>query len=272
MAAMEELGCEVQVAVTTGPGDAVQFARSGAQAGVDAIAVYGGDGTVMQAVEGMRGHDIPIGLIPGGTGNLLAGNLRLPRDPVAAARIVASGRPRAIDLGRLDQAGRTQYFAVAAGSGFDADLMARTSAAAKRRWGFAAYVVQALSLAGALRTGSFRVTIDGKPMDVEATTVLVANCKEFAPPTVSLAPDIAFDDGVLDVVMLKAGGVLESAAILWKLWNETVDGVAVRHYRGTEITVETDPSRPVQLDGEVSGETPFTATILPKGLSVLVPA
>lgn len=269
---MEALECEVRVAVTTGHGDAREFARAAVQDGVDAIAVYGGDGTVMQAVEGMKGHDVPIGLIPGGTGNLLAGNLRLPRNPVAAARVVASGRPRAIDLGRLDQAGRTQYFAVAAGSGFDADLMARTTGAAKRRWGFAAYVAQAVSLAGTLRAGAFRVTIDGKPMDIEATTVMVANCKEFAPPMVSLAPDIAFDDGVLDVVMLKAGGVMESAGVLWKLWNETVDGIAVRHYRGTEITVETDPSRPVQLDGEVSGETPFTATILPKGLSVLVPA
>jgi YegS/Rv2252/BmrU family lipid kinase len=269
---MEKLGCEVQVAVTTGGGDAVEFARSGVQDGVDAIAVYGGDGTVMQAVEGMRGHDVPIGLIPGGTGNLLAGNLRLPRDPVAAARIVASGRPRAIDLGRLDQAGRTQYFAVAAGAGFDADLMRRTSGAAKRRWGFAAYVAQAVAMARALRTGPFRVTIDGKPMEIEATTVLVANCKEFVPRMVGLAPGIAFDDGMLDVVVLKTGGVVESVGVLWHLLNQTVDGVAVRHFRGTEITVETDPSRPVQLDGEVSGETPFTAAILPKALSVLVPA
>ena len=65
MAAMKEMGCEVRVAVTTGQGDAAQLARTGAQDGVDAIAVYGGDGTVMQAVEGMMGHDVPIGLIPG---------------------------------------------------------------------------------------------------------------------------------------------------------------------------------------------------------------
>lgn len=150
--------------------------------------------------------------------------------------------------------------------------MARTSSAAKRKWGFAAYVVQALSLVGALRSSPFRVTIDGEVMDLDATMVLVANCQEFAPPVVSLAPGIAFDDGVLDVVAIKAQGVLQSAGVLWKLWNKTVDGVAVRHFRGTEITVETEPSRTIQLDGEVSGETPFTATILPKGLSVIVPA
>src|SRR5439155_1198664 len=72
---------------------------------------------------------IPLGLVPGGTGNLLAGNLRLPRDPAAAARVILAGRTAAIDLGSVERADGTHYFAVCSGTGFDARLMAGTGAA-----------------------------------------------------------------------------------------------------------------------------------------------
>ncbi len=257
---------------TAGHGDAALVARAGAEDGVDAVAVYGGDGTVMQAVAGIIDHDIPVGLIPGGTGNLLAGNLRLPRQPEKAAQVIARGRPRAIDLGRLDNMDGSQYFSVACGSGFDAELMTYTSGAAKRRWGFAAYVVRGFLLARRASPVPYRVTVDGEVFEVDATSIMVANCRQFIPPILSLAPGIAIDDGQLDVVVLKAKGVIQSAGVMWKMFTGTVDGVAVRRFRGREVKVEAHPKRLVQLDGEVGGETPFTATLLDGGLSVLVPA
>ena len=268
---LEREGCSVDVVETTGHGDAARVARAGARDGVDAVAVYGGDGTVMQTVAGIIGHDIPVGLIPGGTGNLLAGNLRLPRDPVAAARVIARGRSRAIDLGRFDNGSGPRYFAVACGSGFDAELMARTSGAAKRRWGFAAYVVRAYALVHSTAPVPYRLTVDGDTFDVDATAVVVANCPEFIPPFLSLAPGIALDDGQLDVVVLKASGALQAAGVVWKMFRQRVDGDAIRRFRGREVKVEAQPKRLVQLDGEIGGETPFTVTVVDRGLSVLVP-
>jgi diacylglycerol kinase (ATP) len=271
LAVLEREGCSVELAVTTGHGDAARVARAGARDDVDAVAVYGGDGTVMQAVAGIVGHEIPVGLIPGGTGNLLARNLGLPRDPAAAARVVAAGRPRTIDLGQFDNHSGSQYFSVACGTGFDAELMAGTSGKAKRRWGFAAYLVRGYLLARHAAPVPYRLTVDGESFDVEATSIVVANCGKFIPPLLGLAPGIAPDDGQLDVVVLKAKGVVQAANVIWKMFTRRVDGRAVRSFRGREVTVEAQPKRPVQLDGEVGGETPFTATVIDKGLSVLVP-
>lgn len=271
VAVLEREGCSVELAVTTGHGDAARAARAAAQDDIDAVAVYGGDGTVMQAVAGIVGHEIPVGLIPGGTGNLLARNLGLPRDPAAAARVVAGGRPRAIDLGQFDNHTGSQYFSVACGTGFDAELMAGTSGTAKRRWGFAAYLVRGYLLARDAAPVPYRLTVDGASFDVEATSIVVANCGKFIPPLLGLAPGIALDDGQLDVVVLKAKGVLQAANVIWKMFTQRVDGLAVRRFHGREVTVEAHPTRPVQLDGELGGETPFTATLIAKGLSVLVP-
>ncbi len=262
----------MEVVETKGHGDAARVARAGADDNVDAVAVYGGDGTVMQAVAGIAGRDIPVGLIPGGTGNVLAGNLGLPRNPANAARVVARGRRRTIDLGRFENSDGAQYFSVVCGSGFDAELMARTSGAAKRRWGFAAYVARAFELVLDTVPVPYRVQVDGKVYDVEATSIMVANCGQFIPPILSIAPGIALDDGHLDVVVIKARGLWQSTGILWQMLQQRVDGVAIRRFRGREVKVEAHPDRPVQLDGEIGGHTPFSATVVDRGLSVLVPA
>src|SRR5205823_6060791 len=99
----------------------------------------------MESAAGAAGSGIPRGLVPGGTGNLLVGNLRLPRDPAAAARVILTGRTAAIDLGSVERADGTHYFAVCGGTGFDARLMAGTGAAEKRRWKMAAYVMRAFA-------------------------------------------------------------------------------------------------------------------------------
>ncbi len=265
-------GCAVDVVETRGPGDAAGMAAVGVEDGVDAVAVYGGDGTVMQVVESLIGHDIPIGLIAGGTGNLLAGNLRLPKSPREAARTVAHGRPRVIDVGKVERASGVRYFTVACGSGFDAELMAHTSGEAKRRWGLAAYLARAWRLAKDTAPVPYTVTVDGRVLDLQASSVMVANCSEFIPPLLRLGPGIALDDGVLDAVIFSARGVTEAAQVMLKLFVRRVDGSMIRHVRGQEVKVESIPRRPVQLDGEVDGETPFTATVVHNALSVLVPA
>src|SRR5207247_11309986 len=126
-------GWSVEVLATGQPGDARRFAREARDAGFDAFVCYGGDGTAMEIAAGAVGSGIPLGLVPGGTGNLLAGNLRLPRDPASAARVILTGRTAAIDLGSVERADGTHYFGVCGGTGFDARLIAGTGPAARRR-------------------------------------------------------------------------------------------------------------------------------------------
>ncbi len=266
-----DAGNEVDSVRTQGPGDATAAAARAAAEGFDIVAVYGGDGTVMQAVEGMRGTEAVLGLIPGGTSNLLAANLGIPRRPERAAAIIAAGRSRTIDLVRLQTPEGTRFYAVGAGTGYDADMMAETTTEQKKRWGVAAYVGFVLRTAHRIRPRPLTITIDGERGRYEAASVIVANCAEILPPLLKLGPDVAIDDGMLDVIVLRARGIVGAAIAVWNLLllRETS---RVQRLRGVEVRVETDAPQVVQADGDICGTTPFTATMIESGLTVMAPA
>jgi diacylglycerol kinase (ATP) len=271
--ALRRGGWVVEVLATVGPGDARRFAAAARGEGFEVLVCYGGDGTAMQMAAGIVGTGLPLGLVPGGTGNLLAGNLRLPRRPADAARLLLRARPRAIDLGRVERADGVHYFAVCAGTGFDARLMAVTGSAEKRRWRMAAYAARALAALPRVQSVAHRVTVDGTPFELRAAMVLVANCGELVPPFLRLRDGIAPDDGWLDVVALRADGTLQSlTAFVALLFRSTNGSGRLWFGRGRDVRVEVldGPPGPVQLDGEPRGETPFEARLVPGALTVLV--
>lgn len=269
-----DAGWDIDVRVTTGHGDANRFAREGLADGVEVVTVFGGDGTSMQAAAALVGTDVPIGLLPGGTGNLLAANLGLPASPLEAARVIVSGAPGRIDLGRLENSAGVQYFAVAAGAGIDARVMVETSAAMKRRWGTMAYVAKTLQLLPNLQGHQFRITVDGVVHEVEAAMMLVANCGMIIPPILSLGNHVSPVDGILDIVVVQARSVTGGIRAVWDLVRDAKGtygkDVFIARHRGKEVAVEVLGSvQPVQKDGDDGGETPFTITILPAALQVI---
>jgi diacylglycerol kinase family enzyme len=242
---------------------------------MDVVAVFGGDGTTMQAAAALVGTEVSLGVIPGGTGNLLAGNLRIPSAPARAAQALVGARPRPFDLGRMERADGPHYFAVACGAGYDARVMAGTLSEHKRRWGMAAYVATTFRLLGEMRSTDHLITIDGVEYDANAAMVLVANCGEVIPPYVRLGAGIRPDDGLLDVVVVRANNFGQSLRAVWDLLRMAPDVEGLDTYvgyaRGREIRVVSDPVHPVQLDGEPGGETPFTATVVPRAINIMVP-
>jgi diacylglycerol kinase (ATP) len=268
-------GWQVELVATGGPGDARRFAEAAVSDRLDLVTVFGGDGTTMQAAAALVGTDVMLGVIPGGTGNLLAGNLRIPSQPVQAARALVAGTTRPLDLGRIDRADGVHYFAVACGAGYDARVMAETSTADKHRWGFAAYVATTLRLLPELRSTQHIIRVDGVEYDARATMVLVANCSEVIPPFVKFRRGISPYDGLLDVIVMRADSFGEGVRAVWELLWEGVNDSGRQGYvgyaQGREVRVETSPVEPVQLDGEPGGETPFTATVVPAAIRVLMP-
>lgn len=263
-------GWAVDLAVTTAAGDARRLAERGRDEGFDAVLSYGGDGTAMQVAGAIAGTGIPLGLLPGGTGNVLAGNLRLPRHPVAAAQAILRRTPIAIDLGAVSRSDGVHHFAVCCGAGFDAMLMKRTDTASKRRWRRAAYVRAALTALPGVTSVPVRVTIDGSETRHDAAMVLVCNCADLMPPLLRVHADIRPDDGVLDVVVLRATGAWQSITAFAELFFGGRPSQVWRG-RGRTIRVVTEGSdMPAQLDGELIGTTPIEARVLPGALRVLV--
>jgi diacylglycerol kinase family enzyme len=242
-------GWSVEVRATGGPGDARRFAAEAAASGQDVVAVFGGDGTTMQAAAALVGTGTALGILPGGTGNLLAGNLRIPMDPVRAARAMLSGAPRPLDLGRMERDDGPHYFAVACGAGHDARIMAETTTLDKHRWRFAAYFVTMYRLMPDLRSVPYHITVDGVEYDATASVVLVANCGEVIPPWLRLRPGIRPDDGLLDVVVIRADSLQDTLGAFWEVLREGGGGQAGRigYAQGRTITVQTTPPEPVQL-------------------------
>ena len=269
-------GWDLEVFATEGPGSARELAEHGVRQKVDLIAVLGGDGTTMQAAAALVGSDVVLGVIPGGTGNLLAGNLRIPASPARAARALLTAEPRHFDLGRMERPFGWQYFAVACGAGYDARVMAATLSEHKRRWGMAAYVATSLRLIPEIRNTQHLITIDGVEHVADAAMVLVANCGEVIPPFVRLAPGVTPTDGLLDVIVVRADSFSQSMRAMWNLLrvrpSQLGGGAFVGHAQGREIRVESQRVQPVQLDGEPGGETPFTAAVVPGAIRIMIPA
>jgi len=244
--------------------------------GFDVVVAVGGDGAVLQVSTPLARTKVALGIIPMGTGNLLATNLEIPTDPAEAARTLVAGHRRRIDIGRVTVDGGDRYdFAVACGVGFDAKVMEKTAAAQKRRWGKLAYVVNAISEAGAVHNVPHSITLDGVTTSSEAAQILIAN---FGQMMAGVEPDLAVqpDDAILDVIEIHASGPLSGLvagleALRQKTVGESHGGHAVRA-RARRIRIETTPKRLVEVDGNVVGTTPIRVRVVPHALTVIVPA
>jgi len=269
-------GWDVEVLATGGSGDARKLAEYGVAKGVDMVAVFGGDGTTMQAAAALVGSDVILGVIPGGTGNLLAGNLKLPTNPVKAIEAILRGSVRRIDLGRVDRFDGSHYFAVACGAGADARVMAETPARQKHKWGMMAYIATTLRILPEIRSVPYEITIDGAVRELSAAMLLVANCGYVIPPVLRLGQGISPEDGLLDLVVIQSDSLAGGFRAVWDVIRDATgtygEDVFVGYARGKEISVRTlDGPQPVQLDGESGGETPFTATVVPGAIRVGYP-
>ncbi len=268
-------GWQLEVAATVGPGDAGRIAREAVEHGAELVAVQGGDGTTMQAASALVGTDVVLGLVPGGTGNLLAGNLRIPKSVTRAARTLVEGVHRRIDLGRLDSAHGRAYFSVACGAGIDARVMGETRSEQKRRWGIGAYMATALRVLPDIRNFDAAVTVDGVEYEAKAALILVANCGEVIPPFVRLGHGINPEDGQIDVVVMRANSMWDGVRAVWQVLRDLPstggNGTFIGYARGREVRVEAHPVQPVELDGEPGGKTPISAEVVPGAITVVVP-
>jgi diacylglycerol kinase (ATP) len=265
-------GLQADIARTTAAGDGERLARRALADGVDVVVAHGGDGTAMDVAAALVGTGRPLGLLPAGTGNLLAGNLGIRRSWRAASDVILHGTPWVIDVGRLTTAEGSRIFAVACGAGFDAELMRSTAARHKRLFGMGAYVATAVGLATTITRARLRVEADDGVLEAQAALVLVANCGQLIPGVLPLHAAVRPDDGVLDVVVLDAASIPGAARVVWRMFvRRPHQDPGITFVRAGRVRVTAEPPLPVQADGEAAGTTPLTVEILPLALHVLAP-
>ena len=248
-------------------------ARQAIADGATVVCPLGGDGTVRAVASALVDGRVPLGLLPGGTGNLLARNLGLPIDDrVRALTVALTGVDRSIDVGEVRfDGGEPMTFLVMAGVGADADTMDNADENLKRVAGWLAYLVSGVS--ALLKPGfAARVVADGTRTSAQrCRTVLVGNCGELTAGA-QLMPDARLDDGILDVVVVAPRGLVGWAAV--------VADIATRHHLGhpalrrdTGARVDVRLRRPItgELDGDAVGAVrSMVCRVRPGALTVRV--
>lgn len=277
-AASEELGWAEPLFIETLVDDpGTGQARQAIEEGVDVVCPLGGDGTIRAVAVALAGTRTPMGLLPRGTGNLLARNLDIPfgSDLTAALKVAYGGRNRAIDVAwleldpdeeeQIEDTGQAEApvegpevrrhpFLVMAGMGFDAAIMGNTSEEMKKRVGWTAYFVTGFR---SIFIKRFRVswTIDGEEQKpVLARTMLFGNCGTLT-GGIQLIPRARYDDGLIDGVVVAPKTLIGWGSVAVRVLGRSAkDSNELLRTSGATYTVDVDENHPVQVDGDVIGE------------------
>jgi diacylglycerol kinase (ATP) len=253
-------------------------ARQAVLDGATLICPLGGDGTVRAVATALVGTETPLGLLPGGTANLLARNLNLPIDLDDALKVALTGQNKRIDVGRLtvtyagEREGTEKHiFLIMAGIGFDAAIMADAPERLKKTVGPLAYT---FSGAKNLRGPQFKVRVkidDEAEFSRRTRSVVIGNCGKITGGLV-LLPQAQVDDGWLDAVLLSPVGVVGWVALAGRIVSRKRKGhERVDHHRLRSVTVRCEHPEAVQIDGDTVGRArALSATVDPLALVVRV--
>ena len=266
--AFRRAGVHCEVRVTERAGHAAELAKQ-AEATFDAIFALGGDGTVMEIVGALAGSGRPVGILPGGTGNLIARSLGISGGMRRTVQALLAGEPAKVDLGVIDGERR---FAFAAGVGIDVRMVEETPAILKRHLGVLAYALAATRAVFRRERFRVRVTVDGVTTERDASSVFVANFGAVLNDLFGLGPGIRHDDGRLDLCVFTARTIPDAIRIVWRLLRRDFRMDHRTFYAsGTEFRVETDPPLRFQADGELLGQTPFEVRAEPLAAVLIIP-
>jgi len=268
---LRQLGIPVREVQAGGPGEAAgvvdRLLRDESPEETRVLAV-GGDGTVNALLPALMGTPFPVGILPAGTLNALAGELGIPRALGEAIAIAVGGRRRRLDLGLAN--GRP--FAQMAGVGFDGAVVRWVVPPANKNMLSIPAVARGLRLLATYAPTKIRLTSESARLEANAWLVLVANAGHYT-HRLRIVPNAAIDDGRLDVWMLTArsrGLVLDQAARL--LRRGSWGCPSLYHLRVQRLRIESDPPAFFHVDGDPGGRTPVDISIVPAALTVMAPA
>lgn len=272
VAQLQRRGIDVCAIVGTDAAHARRLVDEALDGGTDALVVVGGDGVISLALQALARGDVPLGIVPAGTGNDHAREYRLPTgDPEAAADVVADGHTEIVDLGRIeDGAGAVKWFGTVMAAGFDSLVSDRTN---RMRWphGRMRYNVAMLAEISKLRLLPFRLTFDDGPeIKTDLTLAAFGNTRSYGGGML-ICPGADHSDGLLDVTMITSASRTRLIRLFPTVFKGThVDLDEVTTKRARSVHVEC-PGINAYADGDFALPLPVTVSAVPGALRLLVP-
>jgi diacylglycerol kinase (ATP) len=260
-----------EICWTNGPGHAAVLAREAVQKDMALVVAAGGDGTVSEVMQSLVGQKTALGVLPLGTVNVWARETGIPLRLDQAREVLVQGIHRRVDVGRAND----RYFLLMAGIGFDAEVARRVQASALTQMGLK--MVDYFATTGwlAVTHQPARVTIrydERKRRTFNALMIIIGNTRLYG-GVMTFAKHAVADDGVFDVVTMEHGSLLYRLDVLLRaLFRRAKLGPKARTVQCRTVHIESTPPLPVQVDGDVIGTLPMTFSIVPRSLSVIVPA
>lgn len=258
-----------QVIATTCAGDATRLAEQAVQRETDLLIVCGGDGTINEAAQAVIGTKTRLAVLPVGTANVLAKEMKLPRSPEKLAALIASGRTREISVGRASTPDLSwqRYFLLMAGIGLDATIIEAVNPLQKSQWGIGSYVIAGLKTLAQWPLKPFSVRFDHQKC--AATFAIVANAANYA-AWFKIAPKSRMESSQLDICIFNSYSRLVYLGYAFlSLFGAHTMSSEVIYQPISEISAQASTSVPVQLDGELVGYLPMQFACVPQALQIV---
>lgn len=237
--------------------------------GIDFVVAAGGDGTVAAAIDGLVGHATPLGIVPMGTGNLVARELGIPI-AIADAVAMIAGAPQRRRIDALRIGGR--LFVLNASVGISAAIMGHTTRGEKQFLGPMAYISTGIWRAPRYKPRRVDLMIDGVQYSFMAMDVAVLNCGILTRTIYPKGADVRVDDGHLDVLVLRVRGVMDCPRYFLDLLLRRPAAPLAFYFRAEKkVIIRCQTPQDVQADGDIIGETPVEIDVLPAAVTLLVP-
>ncbi len=281
--ALEARGISYEVAFTRGRGDATRLTRQALEEGIREIVVVGGDGTVNEALngffdaEGRVVEDATMGIVPRGTGIDLIRTLPIPGDAEKAVEIIAAGRRKRVDVGRLtcrsrDERELVRYFLNIADLGYGGALVDRVDGFTKFMGSFLSYFVGLLYTLTFYNNEPISFRIDDGPEEHGVFSAIIAANGQYFGGGMWIAPEARMDDGQLEFVLIGDVSRLEVIGNLVRLYRGTLHKhPKVVYRRGKKLAAWSEHEVLLDADGEAPGKLPATFEILPAAVQIFVP-
>jgi len=253
------------IVFTERAGHATEMAHQFARMGFDAVVAVGGDGTVNEVAQGLRGSQTALGIIPMGSGNGFARHLNIPIRPNKAIEMLNHSEPISVDYGLANG----KLFVSTCGTGFDAQIADDFAGSNKR--GFMTYLQNVLREVFTYQPQTYHLVGDGIDLTHKAFLITFANANQFGYEAL-IATKASLQDGKMDIMIMSSHAVLGSASLALRLFAGSIDD---SHFmdtiRAREITLEREEASPFHIDGDpVEMEKDIHIQIVPDGLRVLV--